>query len=239
MADKRQIDGAPGRRAGMPLARAQRLVEHTNEARGGMSKAIVGLGIVSVGTLIGVGLMEGERSGANAAVGDAAIASAPQPAAPGTPPVEQEAIATLPAAPEADPLPMSAPDPAPSSQSEGTVVASLEEPAVAAIEPSGPYCIQVIETQLLDLRASAANDAAWDAKQDDVAQLVQSALDCREAGLEITGSLELIDTPVADLKVTWDRDAWSLALVMIDSAEPTDPTPSESDSGRSIEFVVR
>ncbi|MEO1678364.1 MAG: hypothetical protein AAFU80_09420 [Pseudomonadota bacterium] len=102
-----------------------------------------------------------------------------------------------------------------------------------------PDCVQSIEDKVASLRSATSGDDAWAAQQGNVAALVQATLDCSHAQLEIAGSLELLGTDLADLRISWDREDWNLDLAMIDGLGQLEAGPDPASDATTIQFVIR
>lgn len=224
-----QIMESPAWRAGMPLARAQRLAARTGGTSAATPRAYLALGILSVAAIIGLGAAQGIPP----AAGPADATPLPAPVA-GVPAPTEEApappAATIVAA--ADPasgLVQVAADPA-----EGTVQAAAGPVVIAAPAATMAGCVGAIDGRVGLLRASAGT--GWSAQRDGVLELLQSALDCRDARLEIAGSLELLGSDLADLRVRWNAAERALNLAVVDR---TATPPAAVAEGDAIEFVIR
>lgn len=205
-------------RAGLPLARAQRL--HAQTARIGRFSALrtTAVSLVAIGAVV----VFGAFPAASARVQSVILA-----ASNGTP------LAQL-AGDLVQPLPQDAP----------TEVASAEPVVTEDIAPEAilfdanadaPACIVGIEQALADMVSRA--DASWSDNQETIDAIVQRGVDCPQAGVRIAGSLELAQTGFADLRLQWDRATWVINLTTVD------PTLSSPDdiivTDRSLEIVFR
>ncbi len=208
MASQGQIE-ATAWRAGLPLARAQRLAARTGSTSAGGPRAFLALGILSAGAIFAYGAMR--------PVGPAAVPAV--------------FVAAADAA-------GSAAGAAASAAGERAAPAAALAPVEVAAPAAMPACISTIEAQLDVLRAAAAG-TGWSSQQQNVSKLVQDTLDCSDAKLQIDGSLELIGSGLADLRVRWDRADWTLNLAMIELSAAPAATDGGVADGQAIEFVIR
>lgn len=115
-------------------------------------------------------------------------------------------------------------------------------PPLAAPQPTSRArfvpCVGRIENQLRVLAGPTASPDGGAEPSDQLSSLVQSTLDCREAGLEIQGSLELVTAGIADLRVRWDRDTSRLYLSVIDPREAAETQAAYAEDGLPVTFVV-
>lgn len=88
------------------------------------------------------------------------------------------------------------------------------QPVISA-NPDAPYCIRMIETHLGALGSSSSEDTPWTDLRSDLGRLVQNALDCPDAGVQIVGSLALASTDIADMRLRWDRSEQVLELATV------------------------
>ncbi|MEO0918325.1 MAG: hypothetical protein AAFY31_15290 [Pseudomonadota bacterium] len=217
-----------GQRAGLPLARAQRLTAETQKrARKGSAGLLYGVGILGVAGLVAFGVSSEQNS------------TSTQTAAIQTPLPEQPAIGAADATPPS----------VTSAQTAGVVQAAVpsSEAALAAsptvtslpIDVSHPACVQSVETRLNTLHEMTANQTHWSQQQNALSDLVQAALDCNDTRLKIVGSIELIGTNMADVRVRWDRNNWTLDLNMIDNIEQQAALSATGITDDAVEFVIR
>lgn len=217
-----------GQRAGLPLARAQRLAVETKEAaHKGSAGLLYGVSLLGVSALVGFGLVT-EQDSAPASV------AANQTTLPEQPFIES-------------PIGYAIADSAVGAAKIATASVSQLEP-VAAVEPqtvflpvdsSHPACVQSVEARLNTLHKATLSEAHWSKQQSALSDLVQSALDCNEARLKIRGSIELIGTNMADVSVRWDRNSWTLDLNMIDNIEEQAALTTPGITDDAVEFVIR
>lgn len=204
MTAKPQIHGGSGARAGVPLARAQRLAARVERPRRRrrvwpiLALALALPGFAGAVALMPEGLPLDVGGPARiAAVTDTALAPDP--------------LTDLPRLPERRP--------------------DLR----ALVIP----CVARVEARLADLHATAQTEEARAARQDGLSRLVQATLDCRAAGLEIEGSLELAEMGLADIRVTWQRDSSRLRLTVVDDVPAGGAQVAFSEDGLPVEFVIR
>ncbi|WP_299890466.1 hypothetical protein [uncultured Ruegeria sp.] len=249
MAKKRQMDGAPGKRAGLPLARANRLAETAEAKRGRAPSMIVATGLLTVAAIVSVGVMPANTAlstAFDALHGEAVSTSLETPKRPKqrphntveNTPLNPETVTETAATPSATDMDL-LPDVI--AKTEPPAQPVLEEPVqvVASINPAAPYCIQMIQSRVAALHYVTQTASDWDSRQQDVSRLVQSTLDCSQAGLQIAGSLELAGTGIADLRVRWNLETWTLHLAVVDSAYSESGVQLAGVSDQSIEFVVQ
>lgn len=230
MAKLRQTDQQVGRRAGVSLARAQRLAGKTSTADSVAPRLYVGVGALAIVGLVGYGIYEGTQASAapdsnliaSISTGTPADVTAPIAGAASSAP----AYALVEGA-EAVVSPTSAPVP-------DAPVAQPRE-IVAAV----PGCVETIERKIDVIRSAAAGENDWNVQQENVTALVQATLDCSDAQLEIAGSLELLGTDLADLRIRWDREDWNLDLAMIDGADLPGEEAAADPEAKTIQFVIR
>jgi hypothetical protein len=239
MGSGKKPEHLPSGRAGLSMARAERLVAKT-QIRGTRSpQAFVALGLATVagmtayGVLSGTGLDRGEDVMVFATAEAGAVAPAASIVTTATVPLETtvptgravasavdaEAVVQTSAAPEENPA---------------AIVASADSPTVST------GCIDQIEDLLVSLQSSATVADSWSTQQDGLTSLVQATLDCESAGFRVAGSLELLGSGLADLKVHWDRESKVLDLAMIDRTDaPIAANDISSTDASSIEFLIR
>jgi hypothetical protein len=115
--------------------------------------------------------------------------------------------------------------------------ASVKAPPETA--KASATCVDKIEEMLVNLRTSAETDESWSTQQEELTGLVQATLDCEGAGFRVAGSLELVGSGLADLKVHWDRNSKVLDLAMIDRVEGSAAKQPAQPDDKAIEFVIR
>lgn len=244
MSKARQMDGAPGKRAGLPLARANRLAESAEAKKGRGPTFIVATGLLTVAAIVSLGVTPGntaldkffnisDSSGAAPVldVSKRPIARA-EPVAEPAPVMEQTTAAAVEAPVETASV-VEAIEPPAESAKEGRLLAMVGD------NSNDPYCIQRIESRLVSLHAATRSGPEWNNRVNDVSQLVQTTLDCSHAGLQVIGSLELAGTGIADLRVSWNLETWTLDLAVVDSTNRDADLQVASASDQSIEFVVQ
>lgn len=202
-------DGS-GQRAGLPLARAQRLAAKVDRQSAAAPRAFLILGFLTVATIGAAAVFP---------VGGIDFGSFLNAE-------KAEAV------PEATAVSQVANDiQAEANVDTPVIIDDLNVPVATA-------CVQAIESQLAKLQTVAlTKEQPADYRQ--VGVLVQNAFDCSDASLKIDGSLELLGTGMANLRVQWNRVDRALHLSMIDqsaTAPVADPAVAE---GRAIEFVLR
>lgn len=240
MTKLRQTDKQVGRRAGVSLARAQRLAGKTNAADSTSPRIYVGLGVAAIAGLVGYGLYAPNDASASL-LSQTDTGFEPQIAAPVPGPAASASnVADLTDAP--------APNAVRSPDTEPFRTASLGEtsnaPQPSALAPreivvAVPDCVRSIDERVEMLRSTASENDDWSEQQDNVTALVQATLDCSHAQLEIAGSLELLGTDLADLRIRWNRDDWNLDLAMIDSFSQSEAGPDPASDPSTIQFVIR
>lgn len=217
-----------GQRAGLPLARAQRLAAETQKRAGkGSASLLYGLALLGVSGLVGFGLFTEQSS------------------------VPSSVVATQTALPE---QPLIASPTAPAMAEVSVPVAEIVSAAVKPLEmeksaepqavslpinSSHPACVQSVETRLNILHETTVSNAHWSKQQSTLSDLVQSVLDCNETRLKIRGSMELIGTDMADVRVRWDLKNWTLDLNMIDNIEQHPALSTSDTTDGTVEFVIR
>ncbi len=99
-------------------------------------------------------------------------------------------------------------------------------------------CQSAIAGRLTQMEIAAADGTlAWSDHRAAMTTLAQQVLDCPAAGLDVTGSLELLDRGMADLDVHWDGHSNRLHLRTISVDTPPDATaPVDAET---IRFVLR
>jgi hypothetical protein len=244
MASSRKTELPAGTRAGMTVARAQRLAAKTGEgrSRGPQVYAVIGAAVV-VG-MAAYGILGAGQQGSNAELAVAAVGPAVDPVV--APQIEASAATTD--APETVAVNLapevSAPE-APAPMPTGVVATATDLDAATEARPtdlasaSTTECINRVEGMLKTLHASVSTDESWAKQQQGVTDLVQATLDCEDAGFQVAGSLELLGSGLADLKVAWDRDQKVLALAMIDRSDLTVTETTAVLDENTIQFVIR
>lgn len=224
-----------GRRAGLPLARAQRLAAET-ERRAGKGRAGVygAVGVLSVAGLVVFGLMSDASNDRSAAVTPSVASVAPPLVA--EPRQSASTAAVIPS--ESTPTPQV---PVASSTARDTVSGAAEPMRLTSVpvNASNPACVQAVETRLSALYQVSDKGNEWAGLEEAIGNLVQAALDCDDAQLRITGSMELAGTDLADIRVAWEREDWLLDLEMVDFADRTAALPAAKINEERIEFVIR
>lgn len=205
-------------RAGLPLARAQRLAaEADSRARKGKANVLYGIGVLGVAALVGAGMMSREA-------GFETTANASEQTR-----AEEPIVAAAPSQPETLPVPKAVAQP--ESQTAPVVPASI------SVDRTQPQCVQAIETRLDALYQLGATGKPG--VESAIRGLVQTALDCDNTQLRITGSMELIGTGLADVRVRWGRADWLLDLAMVETADRQATPPAAIINDSSVEFVIR
>ena len=207
-------------RAGISLARAQRLSESAQSGSG----SGVTLRLLATLLLCGAAVMvyfvaadapESDVAAAITRTNQALTAEA----APETATAEPDETAAIEVAEQPiDEAPVAEPlDPKPE------VVAAVERQAAPVRYQSA--CIAAIEAQLdvLAAKSEGAEASAWTDKEEEIGTLMQYVLDCPDAGIEINGNVELVAKDIADLFIRWDRFGRSLKLNTVP------PTPWEAE----------
>lgn len=217
-----------GQRAGLPLARAQRLAVETRKgARKGSTGLLYGVALLGVSALVGFGLVTEQASPPSSAVASqTTLPEQPLIASPVGSAIADSAVAATETAsarvPQLEP------------------VAAVQPQTVSLpIDSNHPACVQSVETRLNTLHETTVTKAHWSTQQSALSDLVQSALDCNEARLKIRGSIELIGTNMADVSVRWDRNSWTLDLNMIDNIEEQAALSAPGITDDAVEFVIR
>jgi hypothetical protein len=232
-------------RAGMSMARAERLVARTQTRGSKSSQAFIAMGIAAVAGMTAYGVISGKMQQRNeevmvfaaAEAASVAVTPAPSTAVQGGTKTAVQSSAPIVGSEQTD-------APVAAGASTETVAFATEpgttaEAVTAQSETASPGCVDKIEGLLVSMRSAATQDGSWASQQEGLTKLVQTTLDCESAGFRVAGSLELVGSGLADLKVHWDREGKVLDLAMIDrtSAPTVEVTPVSDDS--SIEFVIR
>lgn len=151
------------------------------------------------------------------------------------------------------------PNPIALEQARQAVEPSPEAPVVAVVSTPAPVatpspirtpaptservlasagCEASIAIELAEIYdAVAAVEASWDSHRAPFHGLVQKVLNCPETGLDVTGSLDLVDQNLADLKVSWDGEAGNLNLRAIGVGAPAQDT--DATGPYNLNFVLR
>ena len=235
MGEKSIKGGEIGRskRAGVPLARAERLAAQTSSTSGGKGKLALLAGVLGL-----------------AVVGVAVFSLSPESTAPTSQTVaDSRQAAVTPAAPVTDINPTVAVDPDPAPPASTAPSPAQAAPTVAPVEQrvTQAACITAIEANLLALRDKSllATSAPWPGKQDEINTLVQYVLDCSDGSIEMIGSMELVGSGLANLLVSWDRFAFTLQLRTVPKPAMMGEDPDEmantytETSDRRISFLIR
>ncbi|MEL6585407.1 MAG: hypothetical protein AAFY65_02535 [Pseudomonadota bacterium] len=209
MATSPDTDATVRPRAGMPLARAQRISARADTTRSTRSRPLIGLALVGAGAVTAILFAADPAPDQPAMAGSAPVASAPAAAPP-----SEEGVPTQ-------------------------VVETAAVPARPRTRALVVPCVYDIEQSFEALHLLAAQSPDWDIRRDGIATLMQHAVDCGAASLNVTGSLELAMTDIADLRIRWDRKAARLDLAVIDGTDITAEMAVFSDDGRPIELVLR
>jgi hypothetical protein len=244
MAGSRKTELPVGTRAGMTVARARRLAARTGESRSRTSQVYAVIGAVVVAGMAAYGILGAGQQGTDADLVVAAVGSAAEPAA-STKTDNAAATANAPEtmavtlAPEVNAPEATAPMPTELATAATSLEPATEVQPVDRASISTAECINRVEGMLKTLHAAVSTDESWAKQQQGVTELVQATLDCEDAGFQIAGSLELLGSGLADLKVAWDRDQKVLALAMIDRSELTVTETSAVLDENTIQFVIR
>jgi hypothetical protein len=229
MVAKPQIDGTARGRAGVPLARAQRLAQKADakskQSRSRLPFVSLFLAVVVLGS---AGFYYTE------------IAQKPAPIAAFVAPESASAAVANPSVEVAQINDGSAvidTDIANQEQSIDEVVPFVETPQFAPRPVLAP-CVRTIEQRLQSLYDVDDQNAEWDVKRRHIRDAVQSVLDCDQATFEVTGDFELASSDLADLQVVWDRSAANLKLTIVDSIPPSADQAVYTGDGQPIVFLV-
>ncbi|MDX8346853.1 hypothetical protein SLH49_02535 [Cognatiyoonia sp. IB215446] len=211
MVAKPPIEDGARNRAGMSLARAQRLSDKAKSTeRSGATPKVLLFG-VALAALGGVGFLLQSNLG-TPAVDTAEIIATDAVAAPAIEDIQitsaQEAVAEEIPAETFAPRPILAP------------------------------CIARIENDLTALQQADAQAMAWEIKRARIRTAAQSVLNCELAGVSFEGDFELTATDFADLHVAWDRTDGHLTFTIVDSVAPEDSPLVLTEDGQPIEFIV-
>ena len=219
-------------RAGMSLARAQRLSTKADAQSSGKGAPTSLIAAVAVLALGGIGYFA--LYGGTAAEAPATIANVLP--APGT-----QIVADVPVTASAQVFPAVAEAPAPVTADPATdlAVAPVAAPLqVFAPRPAMTACLAQVEQHLRDLRATVQNNVPWEGRRGGIRAAAQAALDCPEARLTFNGDFELAATDLADLHVTWDRGTSVLTFTIVDSVPPEEAQVVLTDDGQPFDFIV-
>ncbi|MEM9973940.1 MAG: hypothetical protein AAF771_07135 [Pseudomonadota bacterium] len=257
MSGKHVTKTAAAQRAGVPLARAQRLAKATKSASFGTPWVYTAIGLLSAAGLAGYGVIAGsgatsrpagtvttaELANEQVPNSSGALASLSDGAARGFSDLASETGAAVPSpglntianvdAREVDTGSSTAPSSQLAPPAEVVRVSTVFEPV------TGPSCIAEVERNILGLSNLMDVDEPLEEQKGALAALVQSTLDCQDARLQIAGSLELFGSGLADLRVHWDRSGWNLDLAMVDSTFGPSGAQSMKADDALVEFVVR
>ncbi len=229
MVAKPQIDGTARGRAGVPLARAQRLAQKADAKtqKGGSGLPLVSL-LLAVAVLGGAGYFYSGTIQEPAPLVSVA-APEPAPAAVANPEAEVVQASSGDAVAEPD-IEVSTPS--------TELVALFEDAPQLAPRPVLPPCVRTVEERLLGLYNTNSQNAEWDVKRQLVRDAVQSVLDCDQASFGVVGDFELASSDLADLQVNWDRSAANLTLTVVDSVVPSADQAVYTTDGQPITFIV-
>ncbi|MBM7069851.1 hypothetical protein [Actibacterium sp. 188UL27-1] len=233
---KGKVGVGRSRRAGVPLARANRLAEKTAgkaAPRGMWLLAATLSGAVAI-AIVAFGFLASD----NASPTTVTEVTSPAKAA--------AAVSSVAASKDTDVQPDQAPP------AEGTAQARVERPPTVKAEPQifRAACVTAIEANLLALKEKSqiAASTPWPNKQDEIGTLIQYVLDCPDSSIDMVGSMELIGSGLADLLISWDRFAFTLELRTVPrnalaAVEADDPAARETnyaeDNERRIRFLIR
>lgn len=222
MVAKPPIDGTARGRAGVPLARAQRLAQKADakNQQSGSRLPLVGLFVV-VALLGGAGFYYTEMPQEPAPV---VATTAPAPVAAAVAQINDDVVAI---------------DTGVATQEQSTdVAAGLDQTPVLAPRPVLAPCVRTIEQRLLSLHDADNQNMEWNVKRQRIRDTVQSVLDCELADFDLTGDFELASSDLADLQVVWDRSAANLKLTIVDSIALSADQTVYTDDGQPIAFLV-
>ena len=218
MVAKPHLNDAGFDRAGVPLARAQRLKKQANANKSGR------------GPLIGVGVALLAGLAAFAALG------------PGT---EPEATVTAAVEQPEAPVTAAVEQPVEPAEAPARAAAIATEPVLSPAATSVPRdtalprCIAGIETQLNDVFAQRGDDHAWPVKQQGLSSLVQAGLNCELAMVEMIGSFDVAQSELGSVHVKWNRDTRALRIAVVDSNTRANYPPIMDENDRPIAFIVK
>ncbi|MEL6839821.1 MAG: hypothetical protein AAFP85_11060 [Pseudomonadota bacterium] len=223
MVAKPQIEDGARNRAGMPLARAQRLSDKAASKERSTSSSTLLVVLAIVATIGGgVVFVNSSAQAPEAAVQDITIAALPQVTGD-----TNAVISDVQTASAETPPPTQAP------------VDITEEPAPSfAPRPTLSPCFERVEDHLTALYRADIQSLAWEVKRDRIRAAAQTALNCEGAGVSFAGDFELTATDFADLRVQWDRTAGHLAFTIVDSMAPEASDVVLTDDGQPIAFIV-
>ena len=230
-------------RAGIPLARAERLKKQTDNLAKRPGGGVLGLSTLAVAGVLAAGVIA-PRDVNSASVGaffedfqlrqEAGVGDTPSLGRRAS----DRTFGVDTAKPEVDEGQKVA-----SLQSDVTVVSDVQpaepvvEKALFDVNVNAAYCVRMVAAQIQSLSLSAERDLPWMDMQDDIGRLVQTALDCPASGVQILGSLDLAATDIADMRLRWDRDAYVLELATV--ASGTLDAPATSVDGQAVEILFR
>ncbi|SFS15312.1 hypothetical protein [Yoonia litorea] len=223
-------------RAGVPLARAQRLAKQA-EARSANRKSAAPavVGILAV-TLLGIGgyFYSSGAPSAAAALGDAQEGGAVSPII--QEPENTQAVALN---DTAVPEPVAAPFATePATAVVAPAIQTVPERQVFAPRPVLPPCVNAVERHLTNLYRADVTGTQWDTKRQHIRDTVQAVLDCELATFTLDGDFDLAATALADLQVSWNRSAASLSLAVIESTGNKVTPAVLTEDGQPIAFLV-
>ncbi|MEM7643644.1 MAG: hypothetical protein AAF366_14090 [Pseudomonadota bacterium] len=199
-------------RGGVSLSRAKRL---SDQVHGKQASNRLWLGLLPIGILVAGGVWYQTKLDGPASI-DAATPADTAAAGDDGPAVAQAAAADVTSPPE-DPV---------------------RTPVTEAASAVPNTCEGMIERRLDEVRGLAdtyGDGLAWTDYRTTITSLVQQVLNCPAAGLDVVGSLELLDTDLADLQVSWDVVANQMTLTtIVDGGAALAP-----EEGDHINFVLR
>ena len=196
MVAKPQIQEGARNRAGMPLARAQRLTDRAGETQRKPKSPWIFAAILAVAVAGG---------GIYVLIEQAQLRDIPADAA------TSIAAPTVPATIEPTQSPASSQSTTGTTATGGTALAP---------RPALSRCMAQIESHLTALQTASATAQPWDTKRTHIRSAAQTALNCDTAGVTFEGDFELAASDFADLQVTWDRATGRLAFTIVDSVPP-------------------
>ncbi|MFP7675470.1 hypothetical protein ACG74X_19140 [Marivita sp. S0852] len=242
MVAKPYIDGNTPNRAGVPLARSQRLAKRAGEETGRGAPVLITLTVASAIAIGGAGYFYGQPGEAGIPkteqMAEMVAAIAPPVATPiDTPLFFADAVEDAPADVELAAVDLSAPD------MEALIQPEVAEPitaqAISYTPPAGlAPCVARIEDRLNALHGVANVSTDWDTKRDSIRVMAQATLDCDMARMQLDGDIELAASGFASLRVEWDRDDAALNLKIVDSVSQDAQVVAYSDDGLPVEFLI-
>ncbi|MEM6741428.1 MAG: hypothetical protein AAF646_15055 [Pseudomonadota bacterium] len=242
MTVKPQLSGGTSARAGVPLARAQRLAAATDAPQRKSVLPAVLVATALVALLGGAVMVAGPTLTPSASPPTAAAdATVPTTSAPKMASIGAPAAAPAPALPPLVDAPRTAPIVAsPENARLPAAPAALELADLKPLEQAQPQtCLERVENRLVELQSIIGAPSMDLVPKDALSGLMQASLDCPGVGLEIDGSLELASSDFADVLVLWNPDAPQLLLSVIDRSATEDLQPIFTENGVPTEFVVR